>query len=287
VLVGGRSVRCLRARDIQAVHSQRPPLVTVSPPVTGTPALSVRGFAASYGATQVLSGIDLEVTARACVAVVGESGSGKTTLARCVAGLHSNWTGEIAFQGTPLARGARQRDKDVLRRVQYIFQNPYTSLNPRKTIGQIIDQQLKQFTGLSRRDRAARIAGVLEDVSLGTDFLSYYPDQLSGGERQRVAIARALVVQPELLICDEVTSSLDVSVQAIIVELLRRIQQERHLAMIFITHNLALVRSIAQSAVVLRQGAVAESGPVEQILQDPADSYTKRLVDDVPKLRLS
>jgi len=240
--------------------------------------------AASYGSTRVLSGINLEVPAGTCVAVVGESGSGKTTLARCMAGLHSNWTGEIAFEGTSLARGARQRDKDVLRRVQYIFQNPYTSLNPRKTIGQIIDQQLKQFTDLSHRDRSARVFSVLRDVSLGTDFLSSYPDQLSGGERQRVAIARALVVQPELLICDEVTSALDVSVQAIIVELLRRIQQERQLAMIFITHNLALVRSIAQSAVVLRQGTVAESGPVEQILEHPADPYTQRLIEDVPKL---
>jgi peptide/nickel transport system ATP-binding protein len=287
VTVAGRSVRCLRARDIQATHPERLPVVTGPPAVAGTPTLSVRGVAASYGSTPVLSGIDLEVPPRACVAVVGESGSGKTTLARCVAGLHSNWTGEIAFQGAPLARGARQRDKDMLRRVQYIFQNPYTSLNPRKTVGQIIDQQLKQFTGISRRDRSARVAGVLEDVSLGTDLMSSYPDQLSGGERQRVAIARALVVQPELLICDEVTSALDVSVQAIIVELLRRIQAERHLAMIFITHNLALVRSIAQSAVVLYQGTVAESGPVEQILEHPANPYTRRLIEDVPKLRPS
>jgi peptide/nickel transport system ATP-binding protein len=235
----------------------------------------------------VLSGVDLEVPPRTCVAVVGESGSGKTTLARCVAGLHSNWTGEITFQGTPLAHGTRPREKDVLRRVQYIFQNPYTSLNPRKTIGQIIDQQLEQLTGVSRRERPARVAGVLEDVSLGPDLLTSYPDQLSGGERQRVAIARALVVEPDLLICDEVTSSLDVSVQAIIVELLRRIQAERHLAMVFITHNLALVRSIAQSAVVLREGMVAESGPVEQILEHPADPYTRRLIDDVPKLTQS
>jgi peptide/nickel transport system ATP-binding protein len=240
--------------------------------------------AARYGSTPVLSGIDLEVPPRTCVAVVGESGSGKTTLARCVAGLHSNWTGEITFGGTALARGARQRDKDVLRRVQYIFQNPYTSLNPRKTISQIIDQQLQQLTSLSRRDRSARTADVLKDVSLAADVLSCYPDQLSGGERQRVAIARALAVEPELLICDEVTSSLDVSVQAVIVELLRRIQSERHLALVFITHNLALVRSIAQSAVVLRDGVVAESGPVEQILEHPADPYTRRLVEDVPKL---
>jgi peptide/nickel transport system ATP-binding protein len=287
VTVAGRSVRCLHAREIQVTPSSHMPVVAHPPVMAGTPALSVREVTASYGSTPALSGISLEVPPRTCVAVVGESGSGKTTLARCMAGLHSNWTGEITFQGTPLAHEARQRDKDVLRRVQYIFQNPYTSLNPRKTVGQIIDQQLKQLTGLSQRDRSARVLGVLEDVSLGSDSLSCYPDQLSGGERQRVAIARALVVQPELLICDEVTSALDVSVQAIIVELLRRIQQERHLAMIFITHNLALVRSIAQSAVVLRQGTVAESGPVDQILEHPADPYTRRLIEDVPKLRHS
>jgi peptide/nickel transport system ATP-binding protein len=239
---------------------------------------------ASYGPSAVLTDVSLTLQATECLALLGESGSGKTTLARCVAGLHSNWTGEITFQGVPLPRAARQRDKEVLRRVQYIFQNPYTSLNPRQTVGQIIDQQLNEFTSLSRRDRSARIMDVLEDVSLGQDFLSCYPDQLSGGERQRVAIARALVVQPDLLICDEVTSALDVSVQAVIVELLRRIQAERHLAMIFITHNLALVRSIAQSAVVLCQGEVAETGTVEQILEHPANPYTRRLMADTPKL---
>jgi peptide/nickel transport system ATP-binding protein len=287
VSVAGRSVRCLRARDIQASPPERLPAVASWPGVADASVLSVRKVAARYANTPVLSGIGVEVPPRTCVAVVGESGSGKTTLARCVAGLHRNWTGEITFQGTSLARGARQRDMDVLRRVQYIFQNPYTSLNPRKTVGQIIDQPLEQFTDLSRRDRSARVADVLKDVSLGPDFLSCYPDQLSGGERQRVAIARALVVEPDLLICDEVTSALDVSVQAVIVELLRRIQQERHLAMIFITHNLALVRSIAQSAVVLSQGTVVESGPVEQILEHPADPYTQRLMEDVPKLRRS
>jgi peptide/nickel transport system ATP-binding protein len=284
VIAVGRAVRCLRALDIQVTQAERIPVLASPPATSGDPALSIRGVAASYGSTQVLSGIGLDVPPRTCVAIVGESGSGKTTLARCVAGLHSNWTGEIVFQGIPLARGARQRDKDVLRRIQYIFQNPYTSLNPRKTIGQIIDQQLSELSGLSRRERSARVASVLEDVSLGADFLSSYPDQLSGGERQRVAIARALAVEPELLICDEVTSALDVSVHATIVELLRRIQRERHLAMIFITHNLALVRSIAQFAVVLRQGEIAEAGPVEQILGHPADPYTQRLMEDVPKL---
>jgi peptide/nickel transport system ATP-binding protein len=125
---------------------------------------------------------------------------------------------------------------------------------------------------------------VLEEVNLGTGFLPRYPDQLSGGERQRVAIARALVVEPTLLVCDEVTSSLDVSVQAVIVELLRRLRQERQLTMLFITHNLALVRSIAQTAVVLSEGRVVETGPVEEIMEHPQDPYTIRLLHDVPKL---
>jgi peptide/nickel transport system ATP-binding protein len=284
VAVAGRSVRCLRAQELGVTDPGPLPVAIAPPEAAGTPALSVRGVAASYGSTQVLAGVGFEVPPRACVAIVGESGSGKTTLARCVAGLHRNWAGEIAFQGTPVAHGARQRDQDLLRRVQYIFQNPYTSLNPRKTIGQIIDQQLRQFGDLSRRDRSARVAEVLADVSLSPALTSSYPDQLSGGERQRVAIARALAVQPDLLICDEVTSSLDVSVQAIIIELLRRIQAERHLAMIFITHNLALVRSIAQSVVVLHEGAVAEAGLVGQVLEHPVTPYTQRLVEDVPKL---
>jgi peptide/nickel transport system ATP-binding protein len=232
----------------------------------------------------VLSGVDLAVPPRGCVAVVGESGSGKTTLARCIVGLHGSWTGEISFDGARLAPRARDRPKEVLRRIQYIFQNPYTSLNPRKTIGQIVSQPLEQFLGLGFRERSARAAAALEDVGLGGDVARRYPDQLSGGERQRAAIARALVVEPDLLVCDEVTSALDVSVQAVIVEQLRRLQRERNLAMIFITHNLALVRCIAQSAVVLCDGAVAEAGPVGQILEHPQHPYTARLIADVPKL---
>jgi peptide/nickel transport system ATP-binding protein len=284
VLVDQRTVRCLRVGQIGARQAARPVLAPGLEADASSTVLSVRDVSARYGQTPVLADIGLDVPPETCVAVVGESGSGKTTLARCIAGLHSNWTGEITFQGAPLARGARQREKYLLKRVQYIFQNPYTSLNPRKTVGQIVSQQLEQFEHLGFRERSARVTAVLEDVSLGGDFLSRYPDQLSGGERQRVAIARALVVQPDLLICDEVTSSLDVSVQAIIVELLRQIQRERQLAMIFITHNLALVRSIAQFAVVLRAGTVAESGPVEQIFTRPADPYTVRLMEDVPKL---
>jgi peptide/nickel transport system ATP-binding protein len=284
VLVDGRTVRCIRVAEIAAATTPRQAVQTGPAAEAPAAALSLRGVTAGYGRTPVLAGIDLDVPPQACVAVVGESGSGKTTLARCIVGLHDNWTGEISFDGTRLARGARDRPQEVLRRVQYIFQNPYTSLNPRKTAGQIVAQPLEQFGGLPFRERSRRAAAALEDVGLGGGFAGRYPDQLSGGERQRVAIARALVVEPDLLICDEVTSALDVSVQAVIVEELRRLQRERHLAMIFITHNLALVRCIAQSAVVLRDGAVVEAGPVERILEHPENPYTIRLMADVPKL---
>jgi len=285
VFVDARAVRCLRVTQVRAAAAG----VSTAPgrraaPAGAEPVLSARGVCAGYGRTPVLADVDLDVPAESCVAVVGESGSGKTTLARCIVGLHGNWTGDITFDGAPLAASARERPQQVLRRVQYIFQNPYTSLNPRKTVAQIVAQPLEQFLGLGYRERSQRAARALAEVSLGGDFLSRYPDQLSGGERQRVAIARALVVEPDLLVCDEVTSALDVSVQAVIVELLRGLQAERRLAMIFITHNLALVRSIAQSAVVLRDGAVVESGPTEQVLEHPADPYTIRLMEDVPTL---
>jgi peptide/nickel transport system ATP-binding protein len=284
VVIDGRSVRCLRAAETTARRPARP--VTHAGPAVcaDEPLLGVSDLSARYGGDQVLFGVSLQAPAEECVAVVGESGSGKTTLARCIAGLHGNWTGDISFDGAALARTARRRPAETLRRVQYIFQNPYTSLNPRKTVGQLVAQPLQEFMRLSFRERSDRVSRVLTDVSLGPDYLNRYPDQLSGGERQRVAIARALVAEPELLICDEVTSSLDVSVQAIIVELLRRIQQERKLAMIFITHNLALVRTIAQTTVVLRSGSVVEAGPVRQVLEHPADPYTAQLMEDVPKL---
>ncbi len=285
VFIDSRTVRCLRVGQVRESAAGVTAALSRAAAAAGeVPVLSLRDVSAGYARRPVLTGVDLDVPAESCVAVVGESGSGKTTLARAITGLHGNWTGDIMFEGVPLAASARDRPRQVLRRVQYIFQNPYTSLNPRKTVGQIVAQPLEQFLGLGWRERTERAARALADVSLGGDFLSRYPDQLSGGERQRVAIARALVVDPDLLVCDEVTSALDVSVQAVIIELLRSLQAERRIAMIFITHNLALVRSIAQSVVVLRDGAVVEAGPVEQVLEHPADPYTIRLMEDVPKL---
>jgi peptide/nickel transport system ATP-binding protein len=284
VMIDSREVRCIRAAQVRSAVADRPSVLSGPAADGSAPALALRAISAHYGRALALSDVELEVPPESCVALVGESGSGKTTLARCIVGLHSNWTGDISFHGDRLAPRLRDRPKEVLRRIQYVFQNPYTSLNPRKTIGQIVAQPLEELLGLPFRERSERAAQALEDVSLGSDFLSRYPDQLSGGERQRVAIARALVVEPDLLICDEVTSALDVSVQAVIVEELRRLQRERHLAMLFITHNLALVRSVAQQAVVLRDGAVVESGPVEQVLEHPAHEYTARLIADVPRL---
>jgi peptide/nickel transport system ATP-binding protein len=281
--VDSRLVRCWRAQETVGSSRLTGQPVTSEPPRAGT-LLEVSGLNAHYGSFHVLQEVSLKVAPQTCVAVVGESGSGKTTLARCIVGLHDRWTGEMRYTGEQLAPGARARPKAVLEKIQYIFQNPYTSLNPRKTIDQIVTQPLEQFQQLTSAERNERVVRVLEEVNLSGEFRPRYPDQLSGGERQRVAIARALVVEPTLLVCDEVTSSLDVSVQAVIIELLRRLQRERQLTMLFITHNLALVRSIAQTAVVLCEGRVVEAGPVEEIMEHPREPYTIGLLQDVPKL---
>jgi peptide/nickel transport system ATP-binding protein len=283
-LPGGHLVRCRRVSA--ATAASVPAAAPVHAPARpGAGLLEVADLSARYGSNQVLSEVNLTVPANQCVAVVGESGSGKTTLARCVVGMHGTWTGEVRLSEDVLARTAGKRPQAALQAVQYIFQNPYTALNPRATIASILDQPLRQcHPDMGRSERDDRIVTVLGDVALSSRFWSRYPDQLSGGERQRVAIARALVVSPQVLVCDEITSALDVSVQATIVELLRRLQAEHGLSLLFITHNLALVRSIAQSVIVLSHGRVVESGPVEQVFERPSHPYTVRLMDDVPKL---
>jgi len=246
--------------------------------------ISVRNLQAAHGERPVLFDIDLDVAPRQCVALVGESGSGKTTLARCIAGLHRNFTGELALRGIPLQAGARNRSRDTRRDIQYVFQSPYSSLNPRKTIGQIIGQPLRLFFDLPRRDQHARIVQALERVQLTSSVVDRYPHELSGGERQRVAIARALVSEPALLVCDEVTSALDVSVQAAIVDLIAELQREMELGLLFVTHNLALIRTIAQDVAVMSAGRIVEHGPVDRVLDQPEAEYTKRLLADTPSL---
>ncbi|HTX08126.1 MAG TPA: ABC transporter ATP-binding protein [Solirubrobacteraceae bacterium] len=279
--------RCLRAEEITVL----PPLGELperdhSGKREGTaPLLEVKSLDAQYGEKPVLHDVSLDVRPHRCLAVVGESGAGKTTFARCLVGLHSRWTGEMAFGGESLSNDRRKRSREQIRRMQYVFQNPYTSLNPRKTVGQLVEQPLRELLDINGAQRRERVVTALEEAALNAGYADRYPDQLSGGERQRVAIARALVVEPELLICDEVTSALDVSVQAAIVELLHRLQVTRGLTLVLITHNLALVRSIADDVVILRDGLVVEQG--QTVLDNPQSEYAVQLMADVPTLSVA
>jgi peptide/nickel transport system ATP-binding protein len=278
----GHVARCVRAVEIKALSST----VTLARERQALPAeepvLTISGVSVSYTDKLVLHDVNLVVGARQSVAIVGTSGSGKTTLARCVVGLHKDWSGTITFAGQDLPAGVRSRTQDQLRRIQFVSQNPYSSLNPRQTVGQIVGHPLAHFRKLSGTEHRQRIGDALTSVALRESFAARYPDELSGGERQRVALARALVLDPDLLVCDEVTSALDVSVQAAIVELLLRLQAERGLSLLFITHNLPLVRSIADDVTVISAGEICERGPVTRVLSAPSHAYTRQLLADVP-----
>ena len=278
-------VRCFRQADVRAdaARERRP----AAPRPQGFPSealMDVREVAAAHGDRQVLFDVSITLHPRECLALVGESGSGKTTLARCIAGLHPGFTGAIELGGRPLAPDAHSRDGETRRLIQYVFQSPYSSLNPRKTVGQIVDQPLSLFFELGRRDRYMRIVAALERVQLDPSVVPRYPGELSGGERQRVAIARALAAEPTLLVCDEVTSALDVSVQAAIVDLLAELQREMQLSLLFATHNLALVRTIADEVAVMRAGRIIEFGKVDDVLSSPQQDYTKALLADTPSM---
>jgi peptide/nickel transport system ATP-binding protein len=280
------TVRCIRAELVISGKQSRigDPIEMPAAGEEDLPALRLADVVATYGRNEVVHSVSLSLAAHECLALVGESGSGKTTIARAIAGLHRGWTGTISLGGAELQTAARHRSRDARRRIQYIFQNPYGSLNPRQTVGQIIEQPLRVFGVASGREADQRVAEMLERVSLTAAYARRYPDQLSGGERQRVAIARALVCDPTVLVCDEVTSALDVSVQAAIVELLGNLQRELGLSMLFITHNLPLVRSVAQRVAVLSQGSIVELGDVGQVLTDPGEPYTRQLLSDTPSL---
>ncbi len=280
----GHSVRCIRIDDsrkrlgsLGVTKSQPPGNVRDS-------LLCIEDLHARYGDVEVVHGLELSVAERECLALVGESGSGKTTVSRAVAGLHDRWTGRVALDGIALASSVRRRPRALKRDIQYIFQNPYGSLNPRRTVGQSVARPLALLDNGRRRDTRTRVAEMLERVSLSPHYATKYPDELSGGERQRVAIARALICRPRVLLCDEITSALDVSVQAAIVTLLRSLQQDLGLSLLFVTHNLPLVRSVAQRVAVMQHGRIVESGPVEQVLDLPKHPYTQRLLHDAPRL---
>ena len=277
--------RCFYFAEVMAESAAARPAAKPLPEIEVEDALvGVRGLCASYGRRQVLFDVDLVVRPRECLALVGESGSGKTTLARCIGGLHTGFVGELSFRGRPLPAGSRTRDADTRREIQYVFQSPYTSLNPRKTVGQIVAQPLRLFFSASGAEGRRRVTEALDRVHLSSTVINRYPHQLSGGERQRVAIARALVAEPQLLVCDEVTSALDVSVQAAIIDVLADLQRELQIGLLFVTHNLALIRTIAQEVVVMSDGRIVERGHVDDVLDQPQAEYTKKLLSDTPNL---
>jgi peptide/nickel transport system ATP-binding protein len=219
-----------------------------------------------------------------CVALVGESGSGKTTIARCVAGLHSPAHGRILLDGSELAPSAGRRTREERRRIQIVFQNPYDSLNPRHRVADAIARPMTILGGRPAKETSSFVAQLLDRVRLPVRLADRFPGELSGGERQRVAIARALAATPDLVVCDEITSALDVSVQAAVLELLAQLRAELGLALLLITHDLGVVASVADRVLVLDQGVICEQGPVLQLLSRPRDEYTTRLVAAAPSL---
>lgn len=273
--VAAREALALDLRVLDAVDDQHDDAGSTS-------VLQVSDLSAHYGTKQVLHDISLSIGKNECLALVGESGSGKTTLSRVLVGLHQGWSGQVRLGNEELTPGVSQRSRDALQRMQYVFQSPYASLNPRRTVGGLLLQPLEHFTQLGRRERNQRVVSTLDAVSLPRTYLAKYPDQLSGGERQRVAIARALVVQPQVLVCDEVTSALDVSVQASVIEMLRELQLDQELSILFITHNLPLVRSIAQRVAVMSDGRIIEHGRTDSVLDNPQAVYTQQLMEHLP-----
>ncbi len=248
-------------------------------------ALTVRNFEARYGKRPILFDVNLTVDNGSCTALLGESGSGKTTLARSLAGIHQQWSGAVSIAGHTVSPGGK-RDVVLRRAVQYIFQNPYDSLNPRKTVFQIIAQSINVLRP-EAPDLTAAVFDALAQASLRPDLARRYPSQLSGGERQRVAIARALAVSPEVLVCDEITSALDVSVQATVVELLMHLRASLGLTILFVTHDIALVRNIADNVVVLHDGHIVEQGPTTQVFNAPTHPYTQELITCTPRFTAS
>jgi ABC-type glutathione transport system ATPase component len=225
---------------------------------------------------RAVKGVDLEVEPGEAYAVVGESGAGKSTLARCVVGLQGPTRGQMAFAGTPLdvKRGRRER-----RAIQMVFQDPYSSLNPRMTVGAAIVELLR-VNGLATTKAAARTraAELLELVGMPATALDLRPRAFSGGQRQRIGIARALAVEPTLLVADEPVSALDVSIQASILVLLKRLQQELGLTLLFISHDLAVVRQLCDRVAVMQDGEVIERGTVSTVLAQPRHEFTKSLL---------
>lgn len=249
------------------------------------PVLRVSNVAAAYGKERVLEEISFDLYRGRTNALVGESGSGKSTTARVITGLLPPVEGEIQYRGERLAPEYHRRSREQLRQIQMIYQSPDTALNPRHSVRDIIGRPLGFYLGLGRRAREERIRELLSLIELEPDqYIDRYPTELSGGQKQRICIARALAAEPSVIICDEVTSALDQLVGEEILRLLIRLQKEFGVSYIFITHDLATVRAIADEVVVMKNGRIVESGPKDEVFTPPHHDYTDLLLASVPEM---
>ncbi len=231
---------------------------------------------------RAVDGVSFSVAAGTTTAVVGESGSGKTTTARLVLGLEDPTSGTVLIGGESLTGAGRQRRREVRRGLQPVFQDPYGSLDPTKTVERLVDEPLRVFGVGDAASRRARVAELLDHVALSRALAQRRPAELSGGQRQRVAVARALALDPQLVVCDEAVSALDVLVQRQVLQLLDRLQRELGLAYLFITHDLAVAREIAHDVLVMRRGRVVEQGRIDAVFDDPQHEYTADLLSAIP-----
>ena len=249
--------------------------------------LKVENISAQYSnGFRVLHDVSLHVPKGQTLAVVGESGSGKSTLARVITGLLPPSDGRIIFDGKPLTSALKDRSRQELRRIQLIYQMADTAMNPRQTVRDIIGRPLTFYDGLRGSAKTARVKELLDQIEMGNGFIDRYPAELSGGQKQRVAIARALAAKPELILCDEPTSALDPLVAEGILKLLLKLQEEAHLSYVFITHDIAIVRAIADSVAVMHRGKLVRFGPKSQALSPPFDDYTDLLLKSVPEMEI-
>lgn len=248
------------------------------------PILSVRGVTAGYGQTTILHDVSVNLRQGSNLAIVGESGSGKSTLARLIMGLLPPSEGSVEFNGAVLSPGLGGRSDDQRRNLQMIYQLPDVAMNPRQSIGEIIGRAAQVFLGLSRTASRARAAELLDLVDLQPELIDRYPAQLSGGQKQRVCIARALAADPELIICDEVTSALDPLVADGILDLLMRLQEKLGVSYIFITHDMGMVRAIADDVVVMQHGRISEQGRKDAVFSPPFADYTHLLISSTPEI---
>ncbi|MEP7455642.1 ABC transporter ATP-binding protein [Phyllobacterium sp. SB3] len=255
---------------------------------TDKPILSVKNITAAYGGgvVKVLKNVSVDIHLGQTLAVVGESGSGKSTLARAITGLLPPMEGTITFEGRTLSARLANRTRDDLRELQMIYQMADTAMNPRQTVGSIIGRPLEFYFGMRGKERDKHVAELLEKIEMGKGFADRYPAELSGGQKQRVCIARALAAKPKLIICDEVTSALDPLVADGILKLLLDLQKDENVAYLFITHDLATVKSISDSIAVMYRGEVVRYGSKSEVLHPPFDDYTDLLLSSVPEMEL-